>query len=234
MKNLKVAMFGVIGLLGLAGCSSVPDAGERHAKLERAKYEREAEIREETLESIPDWFLEPALSDEAGFYAVGMGQSVDLMSAIRMAELTTQMKLAGNVSQLIVAQEKVYNKSLGTQAGKILETTLNSFINEMDVAGTEFDRKEVKVIGVEYVVYMRGYLPVKSLKAAQMEAKFAEDLALGHADADAEMMERVNRVKAEAIRQEKLEVARKQAEADERATRVAQAEMLNRQISEDQ
>ena len=234
MKLLNSSTAGLLlvtGLLGLGGCSSSYNAGEHRAQLVEQKYEREVEKREDTLDSIPDWFLEPMKSDEAGFYGVGMGQSVDLMSALRMAELNTQMKLAGNVSQLISAQEKMYNKAITQNAGRVLETSLNSFINEMDVAGTEFDRKVVTSVGDEYIVYMRGYLPVKEIKAAQEALRFAENLEIDKEDEAAELMLRVERAKAEAIRKQRIAKEEAKALAEARAARIVEREQINQQIA---
>lgn len=226
-----VGLLIITGALSLGGCSSSYNAGEHQAELAEQKYEREVEKREDTIESIPDWFLEPMKSDEAGFYGVGMGQSVDLMSALRMAELNTQMKLAGNVSQLISAQEKMYNKAISGTAGRVLESSLNSFINEMDVAGTEFDRKVVTSVGGEYIAYMRGYLPVKKIKAAQEALRFAESLNIDKEDEAAELMLRVSRAKAEAAREQRLAEQKAKALAEARAARIVEREQINQQIA---
>lgn len=226
MKNLKIVLLGAASIL-MTACSSTYDAGQAHAELAMKKAEMEHEKKEAMLDEIPGWYLSPIKSDEAGFYAVGLGQSPDLASAIRISELETQMRLAGNVSQLITAQEKMFNKATTNATGRTLQTAIESFINEMDVAGTEFDRTEVKLIGGDYVVYKRGYLPVKAIQAAKDEAKFAQDLDLASQDAQLELMQRVAQAKADAQRKQRLENEERQARADERASRAAAIQAIN-------
>lgn len=217
----------IIGLLAFAvvmqtGCSSSYDAGEAHAEFEKNRVALEKEKREEHLDSVPDWFLEPDQFDANGFYAVGMQTSKDMNIALTGAKMRAQADLAGNVSKLISAQEKLFNKGSTVGVSTVIENTINSFINEQDVAGTVYDRKEVKILGDEFVAYVRAYLPVKALQKAQQEAQFAKDLALSSRDAQDELMLRVAQAKAKAEKEKAAETARLQAEADARAARIVE------------
>jgi hypothetical protein len=224
MEKVKMTLIG-LSVAMVTGCSSTYDAGEHHAELQQKKYELEVEQREEALESIPDWFLEPLRSNDSGFYAVGNGKAKSLHTAIRKAELRAQVGLAGNVSQLITAQEKMFNKSSLAGDGENIQSAIESFINEQDVAGTVYDRKEVALVGNEYVVYVRAFLPVKEIQAAKEAAEFARDLNLASETAQLELMNRVAAAKKQAQKEKELEAAKTQAEADKKAAALVQQQL---------
>jgi len=223
-KFFKTNLIAALAIL-VSGCSTTYDAGEHHAEMKKAQYDLEVEKREETRDSIPEWFLEPLKSNESGFYAVGNGQSKVLHSAIRKAELRAQVGLAGNVSQLITAQEKMFNKSSMSGDGETLQTAIESFIQEQDVAGTEFDRKEVTIVGNEYIVYVRAFLPVKDIQAAKAKLKFSEDLALESEKAQRELMLRVQKAKDQNAKNKVVEAEKTQAEADKLAAELVALEL---------
>lgn len=217
----KIALIALAASL-MAGCSSNYNAGDRQAELMKAKYEMETEQRQQKLDEIPDWFLEPDQFDENGFYAVAVGESTNMNLAIREAKLRAQAELAGQVSQLISAQEKLYTKGDTLNTGSNISSVIESFIMEQDVAGTVFDRKDMMLVGDKYLFYTRAYLPVKMLKEAQAKAKFAEDLNLASEDAQRELMMRVQKAKDQKAKELEAEAALTKAKAEERAARIVE------------
>ncbi|WP_133408291.1 LPP20 family lipoprotein [Parashewanella tropica] len=194
LTNIKKALL-VLAPFILSACSNTSGVGEDYRKQKAEQFEREVELQQQTLNTIPDWFLTPLKSDENGFYAVASGQAKSLNSAIRKAELRAQTSLAGNISQLISAQEKLFNKSTAVDEGDTLQSAIDSFIQEQNVAGTEFDKKVIAQIGNEFIVYVRAYLPVKEIQRAKQKLDFAKDLDLASAEAQRELMNRVHQAK---------------------------------------
>jgi hypothetical protein len=226
MKNKTFKSILVMAMVAfVSGCSTTYDAGENYAELKKEKYELEVEKQKQSIESIPDWFLEPLLSNESGFYAVGSGKAHTFNSALRKAQLRAQVSLAGNVSQLITAQEKMFSKSSVDGDGETLQTAIESFIQEQDVAGTEFDRTEVASVGTEFAVYVRAFLPVKDIKAAKDKLKFANDLALESEKAQRELMLRVQKAKDAKLEKDVVDAAKIQAEADKKASDIIALEL---------
>lgn len=214
MKLLKLCTAITVALT-LSACSTQPkNAGEYYEEKRIERVEAQQENLESIAAAIPDWFLAIEEIDENGFYSVAQGEGLSLTTAMAKAELRAKAKLAGNVSQKISQQEKLYNKSSLAGDGENLEIVLNSFIAEQDVAGTTFDRKEVSVIGGKFVFFVRAYLPVKRIQELKDKAAFAKDLDLSSQDAQDELMLRIKAAKKEAA--DKLDAETKKTEASAR------------------
>lgn len=226
MKNIgnKVGVLAVILLA--SGCASNKDAGESYAEMAAKKSELEAERIEQHIDRTPDWYLEPDKFDENGFYAVAQGESPSMSMALKMANLEAKKILAGNVSELISAQEKLFSKGNANNAGSTMQSTIESFIMEADVAGTVFDKKDVVRVGNNFVFYVRAYLPVKAIKEMQEKARFAQDLELASAEAQQELMLRVAKAKAQATKEKEAEAAAVKAEAERKAALLIQQAQL--------
>ena len=226
MKNLT-KISSVILLAGLmSACGTTNSAGERYSEAQSDKYEAEVANVEETIDSVPNWFLEETPYDANGFYSVSVGRSTDMMFAIKEARLRAQSELAGHVSQLISSQEKLFGKSTKGIAGSTMQTTIESFIKEADVAGTRFDRKELVQVGTEFVYYVRAYLPVTAMAEAQKRADFAKDLELSSVQAQDELMHRIAKANKVKLAREKVDADKLKAQADLRAARLVEQAQL--------
>lgn len=223
LMNLSAA---VAVVLTLSACStSQESAGAYYEKKRVAQVEAKQKQLQEVASSIPDWYLESEEVDDNGFYSVAQGEGLSLTTAMAKAELRAKAKLAGNVSQKISQQEKLYNKSSLVGEGENLEVTLNSFIAEQDVAGTTFDRKEVSVIGGKFVVFLRAYLPVKQIQALKERAAFAKDLELNSEKAQKELMSRIKAAKKEVADKKAAETASVDANARLEAAKIVSEQL---------
>jgi hypothetical protein len=226
MKNLT-KISSVILLAGLvSACGSTNNAGDRYSEAQSDKYEAEVANVAESIDSVPGWFLEDTPYDQNGFYAVSVGRSTDMIFAIKEARLRAQAELAGHVSQLVSSQEKLFGKSVKGIAGSTMQTTIESFIKESDVAGTRFDRKELVQVGTEYVYYVRAYLPVTAMAEAQKRAEFAADLELSSVNAQNELMLRIAKANKEKLAREKVAADKTKAQAELRATQLVEQAQL--------
>ncbi|AWB56231.1 LPP20 family lipoprotein [Colwellia sp. Arc7-D] len=209
MKNTTNLLLTILLTFIISGCGTTKNAGEAYAKSEGEQYKNEVKKVQKTIDTIPDWFLEVMPYDNNGFYAVAKGQSSDLTFAIREARLRAQTDLAGQVSQLITAQEKLFGKSVQGLAGNTMQTVIESFIKEANVAGTRYDRKELVQVGNEYLYFVRAYLPVTAMAEAQQRANFAKDLQLESEQAQHELMLRVAKAEKEQLNREKVVAEKK-------------------------
>lgn len=225
MKLLKLCAAITVALT-LSACSTQSNnAGEYYENKRVERMEAEQEKLEAIANAIPDWFLAIEEVDDNGFYAVAEGEGSSITTAMAKAELRAKAKLAGNVSQKISQQEKLYNKSSLAGEGENLEIVLNSFIAEQDIAGTTFDRKEVSVIGGKFVVFLRAYYPVKYIQELKDKAAFSKDLDLSSKDAQRELMSRVKAAKREAADQLEAETQKASANARLEAARVVASQL---------
>ena len=101
MKRLM--MGGVVLTVLLGGCSSSPNEElyERIAELEEMRQEREQEyverqqeLREEEIDRLPDWVLEPPQADSTGMFGVGVSESKSLSHGLKAARLQAEFQLA--------------------------------------------------------------------------------------------------------------------------------------------
>ena len=104
-KVSLAVMFATAGIT-LAGCSSTPtadDIAEREAEAQEIrrdaaieKMEHEQEQIEEMMDAVPDWAITPPQSDSEGVYAVGMGKSKTLDTALKKASTPWQKPINRN------------------------------------------------------------------------------------------------------------------------------------------
>tara|TARA_R110002051_G_scaffold53697_2_gene101012 strand:+ start:466 stop:1122 length:657 start_codon:yes stop_codon:yes gene_type:complete len=135
------------GLLA-AGCSSSPmkqtikdqERLERHlAAQEERRAERQRQAGEEQLSSLPSWVITKPRPDGSGMYGVGIGESRDLTNAIRKSNLQARFDVAKEIENVLTAEETMTGSS-DSQYRYIV----NSFVNQVDLAGVEDVMREVQ------------------------------------------------------------------------------------------
>lgn len=226
LKNVKSLSTTLCAVLLMSACSSNKNAGDLYAESVGDRYEAKVELIEESISDVPDWFLDDMPYDENGFYSVAKGKSPDMTFAMREARLLAKAQLAGQVSELISSQEKLFGKSANGMAGKTMQTTIESFIKEANVAGTRFDRKELMREGDEYVFYVRAYLPVTAMAEAQRRIDFANDLQLESELAQAELMMRISKAEKQKNAREEAAAAKTKAHAELKAAQLVEQASL--------
>lgn len=194
----------------VSGCSSSYDnTAERQSAYEQKRYEASLIEKEQTMEIVPDWFSDPLLSDENGFYAMGLGQAPSLSSALKLAKIDAKKEMAVNVSKLIGAQEQIYSKTYQNSDRALLEPAVEFFINELEISAIVFDRKERALVNDKFVYFVRAYLPVKAIIEAQKVSQFSEDLEIEKVEGQISLMQRVNSAKAEIENKKGIELKKK-------------------------
>ena len=149
MINRKVLSVLVLGSAVLAGCSSSPseqvydrmeEMAEVRQTLQEQYEEREQEKREDEVDLLPDWIVEPPAADATGMYGVGIAESKRLSHALKLARLQAEFQLAKMYRQELSGSERAFEQ--GDSDGNV--TTQSTFLIDKLV-------DSVPVVGYEVV-----------------------------------------------------------------------------------
>lgn len=144
---IAIALATTVLALG-TGCSSNPmkqaikdqERLERHlAAQEARRAERQIEAGEEQLSTLPAWVITKPRPDGTGMYGVGIGESRDLTNAIRKSNLQARFDVAKEIENVLTAEETM----TGTSDAQY-RYIVNSFVNQVDLAGVEDVLREVQ------------------------------------------------------------------------------------------
>lgn len=144
---MAVALAATVLALG-TGCSSNPmkqnikdqERLERHlAAQEARRAERQVAAGQEQLTNLPSWVITKPRPDGTGMYGVGIGESRDLTNAIRKSNLQARFDVAKEIENVLTAEETMTGSS-DAQYRYIV----NSFVNQVDLAGVEDVMREVQ------------------------------------------------------------------------------------------
>lgn len=183
MKNLNI--LAIATLIGLAGCSSVPepetDMGKHLVELERLKSEmlaiqqaKKQNENEEYIDQLPDWVEAPPPADSEGFYGVGIGQSKVLNHARKAARLEASNELAKMSKQEISGSERAFDQ--GNADGDVLSQTtflIDSILDSVPVVGFETVEQKITSINGKFIVYSLMKLPYDQFNKVLQQQKAA-------------------------------------------------------------
>jgi len=180
-KVSLAVMFATAGIT-LAGCSSTPtadDIAEREAEAQEIrrdaaieKMEHEQEQIEEMMDAVPDWAITPPQSDSEGVYAVGMGKSKTLDTALKKASLQAQYALAKAYKQELSGNERSYvqeNANIGVteQYTQLIDTLVDS----VRVVGFRVIEQEVVPLQGKFNAYTLVKLPYEQFNTMLQQSK---------------------------------------------------------------
>lgn len=178
--------FGVIALVGtLAACStpSMEQIAKDQAKAEAtragardAQTERQQAKNEAILDQIPKWALQAPVPDATGIFAVGVGKSSDLRTAMRKASLDAEFGLAKNYNQEISGSERSFNQEAGSSTTTQYTELIDKLVTQVPVVGLETVKQEVKSINGEFHAFVLMKLPYAEFNKvmAQQRSKTQE------------------------------------------------------------
>jgi hypothetical protein len=147
--------------LALAACSSNDVKVASNAPpgtVDVASYEYKAQVVQDNVSVIPDWFTEMPESDKA-IYAVGTTASPDLQLSFDMAVLNAKTTLADRINGRVRSQTKSFISKIGsdetdTAVLSEIEKTTSNLIADVDVAGYKVAESKVVSAGTQYRVYV--------------------------------------------------------------------------------
>lgn len=147
--------------LALAACSSNDVKVASNAPpgtVDVASYEYKAQVVQDNVSVIPDWFTEMPESDKA-IYAVGTTASPDLQLSFDMAVLNAKTTLADRINGRVRSQTKSFISKIGsdetdTAVLSEIEKTTSNLVADVDVAGYKVAESKVVSAGTQYRVYV--------------------------------------------------------------------------------
>jgi len=148
----------------VAGCAT-PEPGSPEAAYEKEKKKEEAKIEatKETVEELPDWYLNLPRSDHA-VYAAGTATSPDVQLAMDKSELSAKRSLADRINSALSSKIKEFVAEVGqgenTTVVTEAERVTTNLITEVNVAG--YSRKNSKILaqGRQYRAYVLLEYPI--------------------------------------------------------------------------
>lgn len=152
MRNQLLATVALTVLLG--ACAA--DPGSPEARMEAAQEAKVAQIeaRQDMVDSIPDWYITPPVSDLAVF-SVGSGKSDSLPMAMTKATLTAKRMLADRIAGELTEKIREFATEMGTTQNPVtvdeLERATANVIQKTAVSGYRMSKKEVQATYDGYI-----------------------------------------------------------------------------------
>jgi len=138
----------------MGGCVT-PKPGSPEAEI--AKEEARIDATENTVEQLPDWFINPPQNDNSVF-AAGTATSPDIQLAMDKSILNAKRTLADRINGLMSSKMKEFITEVGsgedTEVVSEVERVTSNLITEVNVAG--YRQAEAKILpqGKQYRAYV--------------------------------------------------------------------------------
>jgi hypothetical protein len=171
-RRVVLMNFRLVGVFAMAGslmACSTPSmeqiakdqakAEARRAEARDAQAERQQAKNEAILDQVPKWALQAPTPDATGIFAVGVGKSSDLRTAMRKAALDAEFGLAKNYNQEISGSERSFNQEAGSSINSQYTELIDKLVTQVPVVGLETAKQEVKSIGGEFHSFVLMKLP---------------------------------------------------------------------------
>jgi hypothetical protein len=167
----------VLSAVVLGGCSSSPSdqvVAMEEAKQNAAKLhlEMEQEKREQELNLLPDWVLEPPVTDATGIYGVGIAESKSLSHGMKSARLQAEFQLAKNYKQELSGSERSFEQ--GDSEGNVVTQTtflIDKIVDAVPVIGYEVVEQIAKPLNGKHNVYVLLKLPFEEFNKVLQQQK---------------------------------------------------------------
>lgn len=173
MKQSKTISMSLLSVL-IAACTSTPPYGtaEYAAYQEQARKKAAAKQAEQTIDSAPEWFLQPP-TDNAFMYAVATDYSSDLQFALDKAILSAKVGLASQVSNKVSSTMKEFAVEAGVaedaQYNREIERASKEVISEVNLGGFNVANRQIITQGTGYRAYVLLRIPVIDMNKAIVE-----------------------------------------------------------------
>lgn len=163
-KLLKAAL--IASVFASVSCSNNPENEQVINKIqaEKIKNSYETQLREQELNSVPDWYLNSKDSDDNGVLGVGNSSSTNLDFAFKSAKLKASMEVAKVLKAEVSGQERSYLRSSGEEGtlANREEMIVDLLVKPTSMTGYETIKKEVKIINGRYQAFVMVRLPYNS------------------------------------------------------------------------
>lgn len=155
MKTLSLTSIATV--IVLSGCSSTPptklEIARDQIEVEAIKAEVAQDKAEMVVDNIPPWALEPPQSDGSGIYAVGIGESRSVNTAIKKSKLNAQFELAKAFGSEISGNEQSYTKENSHSGTTQFTQLIDSIVDTVPMNGFETLNHEMVTLEGKYTSY---------------------------------------------------------------------------------
>tara|TARA_B100000953_G_scaffold49910_1_gene38381 strand:- start:936 stop:1724 length:789 start_codon:yes stop_codon:yes gene_type:complete len=226
MKRLTMGGVGVMLAALLGGCSSSTNEElyERIAELEELRQDREQEyierqqeLREEEIDRLPDWVLEPPQADSTGMFGVGVSESKSLSHGLKAARLQAEFQLAKLYKQELSGSERAFEQ--GDSDGNVTTQTtflIDKLVESVPIVGYDVVEQIVKPAQGKHSVYVLLKLPYDQFnKVLQQERAKTLDSKVQASFDDLER--RLDKRRAQRLEEENMKFEQKQEAMKNRA-----------------
>ncbi|MDA9557757.1 hypothetical protein N9R79_09750 [Vibrio sp.] len=151
--NMALTM---ISLSMVFGCSSISEKEARNKiEVDKVKVSYEQEIAMKENKSLPSWMINEVNHDSEFIYGIGIGESKDIMTALKMAKLEASYDIAKKSKQEINGIEKIKTKDNGYANRKEIDNIVSSKIEGIMISKFEVVNQEVKTFQGKHRVYLK-------------------------------------------------------------------------------
>jgi hypothetical protein len=147
----------IAALVGLAaGCSSTPLA-DQIAEVEEKRQEKLVDVRDQTQDNIPDWYLENVeASSNRLLFGRGTARSTDLQTAIDLAMYLAHLEI-GRAANVQVSEIMKSHRSVmiqDEQMNMLVDTTSERYVVPIDTGPSRIVKREIKPEGVGFRAFV--------------------------------------------------------------------------------
>lgn len=148
----------------LAGCSSQPNHAEIAQEMAEAKLANDVERVEETIDTMPSWYLNTPQSNGVGFYAAGTGASSTIEMAVTKARINSEFELAKKYKQIVSGVERSYSSEVTnsqTDSSKVISTTeqtIDKLVANAELSNYKVEETKVVREGGKFRVYLLTFI----------------------------------------------------------------------------
>ncbi|WP_435000114.1 hypothetical protein ACRZ5S_22280 (plasmid) [Vibrio scophthalmi] len=148
----------------LLGCSSQPNHAMQAQQIAEAKLEQSIERVDETISTMPNWYLNTPESNDMGFYAAGTGASSTIEMAVTKARINSEFELAKKYKQIISGVERSYSSEVTnsqTDSSKVVTTTeqtIDKLVANAQLSNYKIEETKVLREGSKYRVYLLTFI----------------------------------------------------------------------------
>ena len=191
MKNIICLFLGLI-IFTITSCGPKPGSREAVLKIRKDQIEKVEKKVEKTVSSIPNWCLNPPISDFA-IAACGAGESANMNMARNRAVLDAKRQLADSIDSEISSRMEDFLKSTGMGANEQVKqasevVTKNTTI-QAKLTGYKQTKSDAFSMGSKYQFYVLVEYPIGEANQALLNQIKQDEVLSTQKDADKAMAE---------------------------------------------
>ena len=191
MKKIICLFLGLI-IITLTSCGPKPGTPEAALKIRKDQIEKDEKKVEKTVSNIPNWCLNPPISDYA-IAACGAGESANMNMARNRAVLDAKRQLADSIDSEISSRMEDFLKSTGIGANEQVKqasevVTKNTTI-QAKLTGYKQTKSDAFSMGSKYQFYILVEYPIGEANKALLNQIKQDEVLSTQKDADKAMAE---------------------------------------------